>query len=825
MSHSTLPRGVDPDQVVHPRFYLRDIQTPFQRFQRACRQPRLLGVASLMWAGVVYRYPAVLDLGLLAGMVLVVVGWRLKPRLPLKLPDRYRGTDPHDLKPGSETECHRARGVFHLGNDRRSGAELYVTEDEVRTHLLILGGTGAGKTEAMLGLAAQALLWGSGFAFKDAKGDTALWAKTFALARACGREDDLYVVNYLTGAATVDPDAPVERRLSNTFNPFATGSADTLTQLLVAQMAEAGGDSATWKDKAIGLLTVVVRVLVALRDRGVDERGEPFTFDVLALRRALPLDALIDWSLRAAYQVDGFTLPAAVQAGLQHYLDSVPGFREPRQLWEQQNPEVPFTAEVIRARSYPTQPEPQTYVQHGYLVNQFNRMLTQLADVYGHIYRVRQGEVDFADLVLNRRILLVQLPALEKSPDELASLGKVIVAAMKTMLAVGLGARLEGTHREVIVSKPLNAPSPFLDFNDEYGYYAVKGFAVVAAQARALGFAVCFGGQDSPSFGKESKEEAAAIFGNTLIKIAMKIEDAQETFELFQKTAGEAWVTPTSGFARHNNAWLSHYYHDTSSAGVEKRSRIDLLDIRDQRAGQAHIFQGSTLIRAELFYARPPTAPAYRLNRFIELLPQTPDAIQAQQDRPATPEALRWPDPDGLRAAIGAILDTPNALLDLLNLPHRPELAALRRSDDPAPFVTGLIAWVLDTCRTQEREFVAALATVEEGEGVLTPAEEETLYHLGLGAGQPPLDVYQDQPDDGILGTGSDLETDQVTPITPIGFQEAARRLDPDFAHLNPAPAHRSDALPLAAVSSLGVLDAGDVLAQVEPNRERIRSD
>ena len=40
MSHSTLPRGVDPDQVVHPRFYLRDIQTPFQRFKRACRQPR-----------------------------------------------------------------------------------------------------------------------------------------------------------------------------------------------------------------------------------------------------------------------------------------------------------------------------------------------------------------------------------------------------------------------------------------------------------------------------------------------------------------------------------------------------------------------------------------------------------------------------------------------------------------------------------------------------------------------------------------------------------------------------------------------------------------
>jgi len=178
-----------------------------------------------------------------------------------------------------------------------------------------------------------------------------------------------------------------------------------------------------------------------------------------------------------------------------------------------------------------------------------------------------------------------------------------------------------------------------------------------------------------------------------------------------------------------------------------------------------------------------------------------------------------------LRAAIGAILNTPNALLDLLDLPHRPELAALRRSDDPAPFVTGLIAWVLDTCRIQEREFVAALATVEEGEGMPSPAEEETLYHIGLGAGQPPLEVYLDQPDDGLSEIGSDLEDDGVVPIVAVSFQEAARRLDPDFAHLNPAPAHRSDALPLAAVRGLGVLDAGNVLAQVEPNRERIRSD
>ena len=39
------------------------------------------------------------------------------------------------------------------------------------------------------------------------------------------------------------------------------------------------------------------------------------------------------------------------------------------------------------------------------------------------------------DVVLNRRILVVLLPALEKSPDELSNLGKIIVSSLKAMMA------------------------------------------------------------------------------------------------------------------------------------------------------------------------------------------------------------------------------------------------------------------------------------------------------------------------------------------------------------------------------------------------------
>ena len=45
---------------------------------------------------------------------------------------------------------------------------------------------------------------------------------------------------------------------------------------------------------------------------------------------------------------------------------------------------------------------------------QLTRVFGSLADTYGHIIRTNLAEVDFKDVVLNRRILVVLLPALRK---------------------------------------------------------------------------------------------------------------------------------------------------------------------------------------------------------------------------------------------------------------------------------------------------------------------------------------------------------------------------------------------------------------------------
>ena len=55
---------------------------------------------------------------------------------------------------------------------------------------------------------------------------------------------------------------------------------------------------------------------------------------------------------------------------------------------------------------------------------QFTQLLSSLGETYGYIFKTNLGEIDFKDVVLNNRILVVPLPALEKSIDELRNLGK-----------------------------------------------------------------------------------------------------------------------------------------------------------------------------------------------------------------------------------------------------------------------------------------------------------------------------------------------------------------------------------------------------------------
>ncbi|OGT47759.1 MAG: phosphoesterase [Gammaproteobacteria bacterium RIFCSPHIGHO2_12_FULL_41_20] len=602
-------RGLEEKQELQPQLLLRDTRTLGMKFVDFFKDPVNSAILMIAFALAAFFFAPMTDFITLIGFFLFLYAYTRRFSLPFRMPQRSNAYDQNDPLPGS-TKPRKARGISFFGNSRLSGEELWFNNDDMRTHVLIFGSTGSGKTEALISLAFNSLIQGSGFLYVDGKGDNSVFAKLFSMSRSLGREDDLLLINFMTGARDVV--GAQEKRLSNTMNPFCTGSSSMLSQLVISLMDASSQtpDGDMWKGRAMVFVEALMKVLVYMRDKG------KILLDANTIRNYFELTRLESIALDKMFVRDNqepvslADTPDVILEPMSNYLITLPGFD----------------------RSRKGKQSGQTYEQHGFITMQLTRVFGSLADTYGHIIRTNLAEVDLKDVVLNRRILVVLLPALEKSPEELANLGKVIIASLKAMMAAGLGESVEGTYREMITRKPTNAPTPYMCILDEYGYYAVKGFAVVPAQARSLGFSVVFAGQDLPAFQKASKEEAASIGANTNIKICMKLEDPMETWEFFQKTAGESYVTKVDSFQTNAGSLLNNYM-DSRSASSEKRQRIDLLDLKDQREGEAHIFFKSRIIRAKMFYANPAPCEQMRINQFLKVEPPVGRILLDMEER------------------------------------------------------------------------------------------------------------------------------------------------------------------------------------------------
>jgi intracellular multiplication protein IcmO len=590
-------RGLDEQHELSPQLLLRDTRTFGMKVVDFFKDPVNCAILMSAFGFGVFFFSAIAEFIALIGVGCFLYAYTRRSTLPFRMPQRSNALDYNDPLPGS-LKPRKARGISFFGNRKSNSDELWFNNDDMRTHVLIFGSTGSGKTEALVSLSFNALVQGSGFLYVDGKGDTSLFAKIFSMCRLMGREDDLLLINFMTGARDIV--GAQEKRLSNTMNPFSNGSSSMLTELVVSLMDSGSQtpDGDMWKGRAIVFVGALMKILVYMRDKGkilldantIRNYFELPRLEAISMDKMFPRDKQEPVSLADA--------PDLVLEPITNYLINLPGYD----------------------RSKKGKQSSQVLEQHGFITMQLTKVFGSLADTYGHIIRTNLAEVDLKDVVLNRRILVVLLPALEKSPDELSNLGKVIIASLKAMMASGLGDSVEGTYREVITRKPTNSPTPYMCILDEYGYYAVKGFAVVPAQARSLGFSVIFAGQDLPAFQKASKEEAASIGANTNIKICMKLEDPHETWEFFQKTAGESYVTKVDSFQTNAGSLLNNYM-DSRSASSEKRQRIDLLDLKEQREGEAHVFFKSRIIRATMFFANPQPVAKLRLNQFLKVEP------------------------------------------------------------------------------------------------------------------------------------------------------------------------------------------------------------
>jgi intracellular multiplication protein IcmO len=232
--------------------------------------------------------------------------WWLSSRdrsLPFKLPMGSKYKDSNNEGPGRNGE---SEGILYLGNLKDTKEQVWFTNSDARTHILYLGTTGAGKTEGLKSMVTNTMAWGSGFVYVDGKADTDLWSSLSSLVRRFGRDDDLLVLNYMTGNS--DSSAP-----SNTMNPFASGSASYITNMLVSLMPDSQGDNAMWSERAISLVSAMMPVLTWKRD------NQEYPLSVRVLRDNLSLKNVVKLARDEV-------VPKRIREGMMGYLDTLPGF-------------------------------------------------------------------------------------------------------------------------------------------------------------------------------------------------------------------------------------------------------------------------------------------------------------------------------------------------------------------------------------------------------------------------------------------------------------------------------------------------------------------
>ncbi|WP_298068808.1 TraM recognition domain-containing protein [uncultured Mailhella sp.] len=561
-------RGLEDHETQERKHLYRDVRSPSQRLADALKLGQVQ-TGGIFTAGLcLFLFPACSTPLFCLGLALFLARCACvnKERLPFRMPMGLYGTDGGDPLPGRRGYA-KPEGIFFLGNRLQDGKELWLKAKDILTHCLLFGTTGSGKTETLVSLSYNALATASGLFYIDPKASPKLAVQIWQMARFLGRDDDFRVLNYGT-SGKVKGKSP--RRLSNTNNPFTFGSAEALTQLLVSLMPASDGANSIFADKAQALISGVMYALVDLRDKGLLKLSTSIIRDSLALEKcvALALHPELDQESRAS-----------IQAAL-------------------------ATSGWIAGRDLKDQPE-SFAEQFGYAQSYFGKALSSLTDTYSHIYGAEDGEVDFADAIMQRRILVVLLPSLEKAPAELASLGKISLSAIRNACAVGLGANIEGDAADVLEALPTDATGigPYLCIVDEYAAIVTPGFEVVLTQGRGLGIAAIVASQDYAGILEADQKGAQQMVANTSIKIFMKMQDAEKTWELLRGQAGQSTVLRTTGF--NVNEQISSDYRDANSTTVEQEDRVVLRDLQEQIEGEAHFVFSGQIVRGDMFYANP----------------------------------------------------------------------------------------------------------------------------------------------------------------------------------------------------------------------------
>ena len=455
---------------------------------------------------------------------------------------------PVSISPVSDVLYGRERVPGFLGRKRER--EVFLTPQAMLGHEVVVGATGAGKTEALLTRAGNFLGASrtAGLLYVDGKGDSSIFHRMAGHCQRAGREVPL-TLNLMSRFDRGGMERDGER-LSNRFNPLDGMDGDETERWLWSVFGSYAKSKGAGREAGL-LFAAAAFAHAATKGNGGSDPGVAGLAAWMSLRRL----ERVFFGPREALPAEAWERVDALAGAIGHDWSS--GLF----------PVAEMSCEPI---------------------------LRSWMEVWPHVFATERGpdgtwlspEVP-RDAILHGSVVMVLLPALEKSPVEMGLVGRGISASMVSSWRQGRFG--PGCMRALAVF-------------DEIGYYAPDSYRAVMESARRAGVGVVFSGQDMVSLCKglpwvagggaswgDAEERLSDLCG-CVIKSLMKTDDpggetrrlmfsafgteAPEMDELRGQRAGEVFMSMPGVLFKGNAD-----YRDSRFKGDVRLSRTEVLPV------------------------------------------------------------------------------------------------------------------------------------------------------------------------------------------------------------------------------------------------------
>jgi len=335
--------------------------------------------------------------------------------------------------------------------------QFKLTKEDLLSGQIVYGEHNA-RRDLLLSETYQTLTLGSGCLFID--DDINAFEKIVSYTKKLNRENDLIVLNYSNEKLKFVSELKIKQ---STLNPFLIGSkkdiASLVRNLLMSYNGKAPEPEDIWNHRSMSFFKALLSILYFLKEKDCIQ----LTFKTIM--KSFPIET--------AYQLAYFNdndpnipflkfineLPENCTAPLKSFFDNaLPAF-------------LKLNADLNNI-------DPKCIQEYSFLIMQLIHMFNELSKKHDYVFNSEKNEIDFNDIVFNKKIFLVILPNKNNDKEKFDALSEMVLSCFKTHFSSSISEdKIIKSKSMTYLSNKKEISSPFLIVMNNINQYLPNGFS------------------------------------------------------------------------------------------------------------------------------------------------------------------------------------------------------------------------------------------------------------------------------------------------------------------------------------------------------------